>query len=70
MGEGSGDDLIAEEIRPVYEKDLYGETVTVKVRADTKGLKHGDHLRLRLEKINNGGDEGDSEGLKDTQDEI
>lgn len=64
-------DLIAEEARPVYGKDLHGDKVSFTIRTETEGLEHGDQLRIRLEKLNKDGEESYSEaedsGLKEVK---
>lgn len=60
MREGTDADLLAEEIRPVYDKDLHGDTVSFTIRLETEGLEHADHLKVRVEKLKRKENEGDS----------
>lgn len=56
---------VAEEARPVYQKDLYDDHHSMTVRVDTGDLEHGDQLRVRVEKLITEEEEGSSDDLRE-----
>lgn len=46
-------DPIAEEVQPVYGKDLHNDYFSMTIRIDADELEHGDHLKVTVEELDN-----------------
>lgn len=61
------ENLLTEEVRRVYQRDLWGTFYSFNTRVESGELEHGDLVRIRVERVdesyNRGTDEGDGKDL-------